>query len=165
MFVLAYVQMCAMWYSLKVHPVGSGSDAFLADSRGRFVAEMIRRIEAQGEPGGTLAVLPEGVMINYLTRRPNTAPYLTFLSDSLSFYGSEAPILRAYEAAPPDQILLVHRDSSEYGPQYFGRDYAFGMASWISSNYAAVCQLGALPGQSDRYGMLLLTRRPASSTR
>jgi hypothetical protein len=158
-FVAASFRDTAMRQAPKRYPVGAGADAFLADGRGRYVAEALRWIDRFGPPGGTLAVLPEGVMVNYLARRASTVPYLSFLSDSLAYYGGEEPILRAYLAAPPDQILLVHRDSSEYGPRFFGRDYAQGLARWISTAYEPVAFAGAEPFQGDEYGMVLLRRR------
>lgn len=157
--VLVHVQATSLAYASKVHRVGRGGDAFLADERGAFVAEAIRRIDDQARPGATLAVLPEGVMINYLTRRANPTPYVGFLSDASTFFGSEAPLVDAYRRSPPDLILLVHRDSSEHGARFFGQDYAREMMQWIAENYDPVSLLGALPFTGERYGMLLLARR------
>jgi hypothetical protein len=162
--VLVHVEATSRAYARKVHPVGSGADAFLADGRGAFVAEMIRRIERVAQPGATLAVLPEGVMINYLTRRANPTPYVGFLSDASTFFGSEAPLVEAYRRSPPDLILLVHRDSSEHGARFFGQDYAREMMQWIEQNYEPVSLLGAPPFTSDRYGMLLFARRASHQT-
>jgi hypothetical protein len=157
---LVHVEATGRAYARKIQPVGAGADAFLADARGAFVAEIIRRIERQASPGATLAVLPEGVMINYLMRRVNPTPYVAFLADASTFFGSEAPLLAAYRRSPPDLILLVHRDSSEHGARFFGRDYAQEMMAWIEQNYEPVSLLGALPFTGERYGMLLLARRP-----
>jgi hypothetical protein len=155
----SHLQVAAAAYGRKEYAVGSGRDFFWADGRGYFVSEMLHRIRRIAPSRATLAVLPEGVMINYLARLPSTVPYLSFLSDSLAYYGSEIPILESYLRSPPDLIVLVHRDSSEYGPRFFGTDYGVALAEWIARNYVVLDLLGAPPLRTNDYGMLLLARR------
>lgn len=159
--VFCYLKVASGAFAPKKYPVGAGADAFLADGRGQFVSEAVRRIDAS--PRGTLAVLPEGAMVNFLTRRPNSVRYLNFLPDVSTLYGSELPLVQAYAASPPDQILLVHRNSSEFGARYFGTDYATEMAKWISANYEAQAVLGSVPFRTEDYGMVLMKRRAASA--
>jgi len=52
-------------------------------------------------------------------------------------YG-EAAIAAELAAAPPDVILLVHRDTSEYGLPFFGRDYGVRIMEWVRANYRPV---------------------------
>jgi hypothetical protein len=160
----AYLQISAGSFRAKVFPVGQGADAFLADGRGRFVTAAMRAITERARPGATLAVIPEGVMINYLLRTMNPTPFLEYMPDALAWLGGEEPILAALRRAPPDLILLVHRDTTEHGATYFGRDFARGTQAWIERNYTPVSVIGAEPFRDDRYGMLLLTRNPASRT-
>ncbi len=144
----------------KTVPVGTGKDAFFADSRGTFVAAALKEIEARLSPVQTLAVLPEGAMLNYLSRRGNPTMYGSTLPADIILFGEER-ILGSLVGEPPDAVLLVHRDASEFGYPFFGRDYAKGLASWVRMNYRPTWKLGAVPFVSERYGILLLEQKDA----
>ncbi len=158
--VASYVALSARSFDEKTYAVGSDPDIFLADNRGWFVNEILSHLEEAAPPDATLAVLPEGVMINYLSRHANPTPFLTFMADSAVFFGGDAPLLNALKATPPDLILLVQRDTSEHGARFFGKDYAQATMSWIAAHYAPTKLVGAPPFQGPDYGMLLLTRQP-----
>ena len=76
-------------------------------------------IEKNVPPDGTLAVLPEGTTINYLSRRVNPTPCLDWTPTVLTAFG-QAGMTAAFEKNPPDYIFLVERDTSEFGIGYFG---------------------------------------------
>src|SRR5262249_22217536 len=67
------------WFRQKNYPVGSGGDQIRADDRGYFVAEALEDIRRRLGPNDTLGVVPEGVMLNYLSRRVNPTPYINFM--------------------------------------------------------------------------------------
>jgi len=156
---IAYLELSGEAFAMKRVVVGRGADRFLADERGRYVNQMLALLEAQGAPKATLAVIPEGIMINYLSRRVNPSPFLTYLPDALGAFGEEA-MLQALVRDPPEFILLVFRDASEFGPQLFGLDYARRTSAWILANYERVgAPAGAFPDQRFMYGMGLLRWR------
>ena len=72
-------------------------------------------------------------------------------------------MLRDFQAAPPDYVVLVARDTTEQGAAYFGRDYGRRLAGWIESRYEEVLQVGARPFTTGAFGMTLLHRRDAVS--
>jgi hypothetical protein len=88
-------------------------------------------------PTETLAVLPEGVMLNYLTRRAAPTKFITWMPPELYFFG-EAKMLAALQVEPPDWVLLLPRDLEEYGVSPFGAGYADSIARWIDARYVAV---------------------------
>ena len=92
----------------------------------------------------TLVVLPEGAIINYLTRHINPTPHLNFLPPELAIFG-EREILADLKAHPPDFIALVHRDTAEYGVPLFGTDYGQSLFEWVLNRYDRVVQVGAEP--------------------
>lgn len=153
----AYVRLAATAFRWKAVEVGAGADAFVADDRGRYVKEMVARISEIVPPGATLAVLPEGVMINYLARRVTPSPYLTYMPDGLALLG-EAALLAPLRARPPDYVVVTHRDASELGAAFFGLDYAQATLAWLQEHYEPVGTLGAEPFQRVEYGMMLLRR-------
>ena len=72
----------------------------------------------------------------------------------------DQPRVDAFEGAPPDWILLVHKDTSEYGFPLFGPDYGTELASWVSQHYAPVRQFGQPPlTPGTVFGIQLLQRR------
>lgn len=141
----------------KQHWVGQGADAFLADERGMLVNEALEYVRRYAGPDQTLAVLPEGAMLNYLARRPNPTPYTALLPTEVAFYG-EGRILWTYRERAPDLVALVHRDTTEYGARFFGSDYAREIGAWLAANYRPLVLLGSHPFESEQFGILLLER-------
>jgi len=144
---------------LKVVLVGAGRDAFRADVRGELVNQALSELERRAVPGETLAVFPEGVMLNWLARRANPTPYVNFMPPELLLFGQER-ILAAFRAHPPDWVLLVHKDTSEYGFPLFGPDYGRALATWIQESYEPVADFGQPPLRPGTvFGIELLRRR------
>jgi hypothetical protein len=143
----------------KTVQVGHGPDAFFADAeRGEVMGAAQARIEALLPQEGTLAVLPDGVMLNYLTRRRNPTPYIIGNPADMAMFG-EGAMLDAYAASPPDWIALVACDTTIYGFPYFGRDYAQALAGWMDRNYVLAEVIGAPPFTGRGFGVALLRRR------
>jgi hypothetical protein len=146
--------------SRRTCAVGAGSDLFFADECGCFIQKALGELDRSAGPGDTLAVLPEGAMVNFLARRANPTPYLSLMPLEMTIFG-EARMLAAYRAHPPDWILLAHRDSSEFGPRFFGKDYARDVTAWIGEAYEEAALFGAPPFEGAYFGMRLLRRRAA----
>ena len=154
--VLTHAEVTARRLTGKTHRVGAGADGLLADARGPVVEAALAALDRVGE-GQSLAVLPEGVMLNYLSRRANPTPYTNFMPPELAFYGEER-MLAALEAAAPDYVALVHKDTREYGVPFFGHDYGRHLYAWIRRNYREVVTFGARPLRDQRFGIALLRR-------
>jgi hypothetical protein len=130
-----------LFYKDKDFTLGSGGDRMMTydpkiDPTGAAMGSAVAWIKTHTAPTNTLAVLPEGVMLNYLTRRDNPTPYVVFAFEVWAF--GEQNMLAAYEKNPPDYIVLVQRDSSEYGVPYFGlqKSYGFDVMQWVRRNYS-----------------------------
>jgi hypothetical protein len=166
-FAATSIMLSARFFAHKTERVGSGPDAFKADARGRFVNVVLEYLE-RVPPEATIAIIPEGVMINYLSRRTTPSRYLTNLPDAVQAFGEDS-LLDQYRRDPPNLILVVHRDATEHGAALFGRDYGVKTMTWISSNYTPVAQFGSSPFEYRGYGMLLLANRqtpmPAAGAR
>jgi hypothetical protein len=117
-----HLSWSAMVYRTQTVPVGEGADAFVADSRGRDVNAAIEWLKRNTHPSDTVAVFPEGAILNYLSRRFNSTPVLTLMPPEILMFGGRR-LLVLLQDAPPDYIVLVHRDTGEYGYRFFGRDY------------------------------------------
>jgi hypothetical protein len=71
----------------------------------------------------------------------------------------ETVILKKFAESPPDFIAVVHKDTSEYGYRFFGKDYGRDIYSWIFRNYTPFRLIGAPPLQSDYFGIALLQKK------
>jgi len=158
----------ALFYKDKDFTLGSGGDRIITydpkiDPTGAALASAAAWIETHTAPTNTLAVLPEGVMLNYLTRRDNPTPYVVFAFEVWAF--GEQTMLAAYEKNPPDYIVLVRRDSSEYGVPYFGlqKGYGLDVMQWVRRNYEPVQLIGGEPLQGGAFGIKILKRLPLES--
>jgi hypothetical protein len=159
--VAVYFGISQNIYRMKTLRIGSGGDAIFAldpaaDWRGQALIDALRAMEATPR-GATVAVFPEGVMINYLSRRENPTPYTSLMLPEMLAVG-EGVILRSFEMAPPDYILLVHKDSAEYGVPLFGSDPRNGQAimDWVGRRYTTVEVIGRQPLHEGGYGIAIL---------
>lgn len=149
----------------KTYQVGQGQDVIAGfDPAFRPIAETVDELldyMAQHIlPEMTFSAVPEGVMLNYLTRRINPTGHINLMPPELAMFG-ESRILASYRHAPPEYIAVVHKDTGEYGVRFFGQDgYGEQIMSWIQSHYVPVTTFGADPLVDDRFGIQLLKLAP-----
>ncbi|RJP76371.1 MAG: hypothetical protein C4522_18475 [Desulfobacteraceae bacterium] len=155
---IRYMDISEKRYALKSVPVGKCADRFLADRRGELVNLAVDWLNRNMKTHETLAVLPEGTMINYLTRRKNSSPIITVVPPDIVMFG-ESRILQLIREAPPTFIALVHRDDSEFGYRFFGLDYGQSIMHWLREEYRPVQLIGDLPFQDNRFGILIIERK------
>lgn len=144
-------------YQHKTVPVGTGGDRLVADQRGEAVNAALDWLATNAAPEETLAVLPEGAMINYLARRPGSTPLVNLMPPELLMFGEET-ILQQLRDRPPDLVALVHKNTTEYGVPFFGQHYAVQIGRWLEDHYTPVHLIGAPPFQGRRFGILMLRR-------
>ena len=157
-----YLLLSNIAYSHKTYGVGAGPDFMLTyepsiDPRGPMVTQLLRQMAQTFPPQASVALLPEGVMINYLSRRPNPMPYINFMPTELSIFG-ETSMLRAFQSHPPDFIILVEKDTSEYGVGPFGVDPGYGkmIMDWVGSHYETAWQAAGKPLTDHHFGISIL---------
>ncbi len=148
------------WYGVKNVTIRTATAAFRTDARGNVIKGMLAAIEEEAGDDQTLAVLPEGVMLNVLSGRRNPTPYVNFMPPEFALFG-ETAMLEAFRASPPDFIVLVNRTTDEYDVKGFGRDFGVRLHAWVRENYVEAARI-ADPTLAD-YSfseMALLKRRP-----
>jgi hypothetical protein len=152
------------WFQLRTVEVGRGADAFLADSRGVVVNDVLADLDRLSRPGETLAVVSEGVMINYLARMENPTPFVNFMPPEFIMFGEPA-MLEAFADRPPDWIVVTDRKMPEYGMQGLGFDYGRELIAWIERHYRLAGRVVA--ENPSPYGLrfaMILERLPPSGT-
>jgi hypothetical protein len=136
---------------------GEAGDAMRADARAREMSQALAYLEALPRDA-TVAVLPEGIMLNYLARRVNPTPYINFMPPELEMYG-EATIVDAFRASPPDVVVYVHKRAGLYGTPFFGRDYGRSLYGFVQANYRPAETWGGAPfDPGTRFGVRVLER-------
>lgn len=152
----AVVRRSSDWIAM-----GSGPNRFRAEKQ---FAQPINALLAHLKTlpaEGTLAVLPEGAAVNFLSVRINPTPYHTLLPPEYIMFGEER-IFAAYREHPPEYIALLQRSTKEYGPRGFGHGYAGSIYAWIRANYHPVWRNGG-DIEGDTFGILLLERNAPGS--
>jgi hypothetical protein len=157
--------------STKTLAVGNGQDkVFTFNGKthpaGPAVQSALAWLESNASPNATLAVLPEGVMVNYLSRRFNPTKYLIWNPAEIVGFG-QSTMTATFCENPPDYVILIHRDSSEYGVKFFGQEERFGLKliQWIEANYEPVCLIGKEPLRNSLFGIKILKRISANPTK
>jgi hypothetical protein len=154
-------------YSQKTFPVGENGDEIRTfdatlDPRGAAIAGAMSWLQTNAPPHATLAVLPEGALVNYLCRRVNPTGYPVWLPPEIQVFG-QANMIAAFQRRCPDYVLLMQHPTSEYGMKPFGAQSGFGLElmQWIGKNYATAILIGSEPLQSGNFGIKILKRNPA----
>lgn len=153
--VLTLIAVHLSFYSArfadKPIEIGTGRNRFLAGvgaadqpSRGQSLAAILPMIDRLAAKDATLAVVPEGAMINFLAGRRNPTPFVTLQPPEFVMFGGER-ITSAYQASPPDFVVInLMVDPGEYGSKGFDQDYGRSLADWIKANYRQVFTAGRL---------------------
>jgi hypothetical protein len=148
--IVGLAPISARLLDAKTLAIGSGSDLFYAFPASIWPSgELVRASSeylSRTHLDGTVLVLPEGVMINYLTRRLTpTATYRFFASDLAD--GREERLVEQMKRNPPEQIVLLSRDLREYGIARYGEKKGEGQAflQWIGTDYQLAARMWGDP--------------------
>jgi hypothetical protein len=165
--LLRLAQTSLVLYADKTMPVGSGADTMLAfDLHFRAIdsdmAAALRWVETNVPPSATLTVLPQGVMLNYLTRHTNPCGYSAWNPPELAAFGQEK-MTAALIAHSPDYIIELLINYGEYGETYFGEHKSFGLEAqqWIAAHYRPVLLIGRDRDKSGLSGIKILQKNRA----
>ncbi|HEY2383305.1 MAG TPA: hypothetical protein VGK48_19190 [Terriglobia bacterium] len=164
----AAVSNSNFFYSYHTLQIGNGPDRFYgfdqnADASGLLVEQARAYLEKDAIDNSvhSLLVLPEGVMLNYLTRIPNSIPYFFFAPFVLAD-GRNEDIMHRLNAAPPDRIVVISRDMREFGVGRFGDSPEHGqmLLEFINRNYKPVYSYGyADPLDPERFGFAVFANK------
>jgi Dolichyl-phosphate-mannose-protein mannosyltransferase len=151
-------------YSDKTLSIGSGADTIVAfnphfhpvDSQ---VATALHWVETNVPPGATLAVLPQGALLNYLSRHNNPCGYVAWNPPEIAAFGQEK-MTAALIAHSPDYVIELFVNYGEYGENYFGLEKRFGLDAqrWIDAHYQLVDQIGHDWLKDGQFGIKILKK-------
>jgi hypothetical protein len=157
--IVSHLAIMQSYFAAKTIEVGRGGDAFLADARGSIVNAALGHLEQRMRPDETLAVLPEGVMLNYLLRKKTPARYINYMPPELLMF-DEDEIAADFATRAPEWIAIAHKSTSEYGLPFFGQDYGARLFAWIGAHYDVDATFGDPPlEKGSRFGIRVLRRK------
>lgn len=122
------------WFSKSDVHVATNHATFYTDIRGYPLLKTMEVLEKLMSPDDTLAVLPEGVMLNFLTQRKNPTPYINFMPPEFMLFG-EHNMRESLKTHPPNFIVLTNKPLEEYGFTAFGVDIGEEIYAWIQDHY------------------------------
>ncbi|MBF0153323.1 MAG: hypothetical protein HQL64_06240 [Magnetococcales bacterium] len=161
-----FVYLSHFLYALKDYPVGKGDDQIVvyppsSDLRGEIINDFLVWMEKNAAPQATFVVVPEGIMLNYLSRHTTTTPSMSFLPLELLRIPEEQQIAH-FERRPPDYIVVLKRTLKEYGLTSFGEGDKPGarMMAWINGHYhlATVLHSKQFPTDTDSFWIRILEK-------
>ena len=134
--VAIHVYMTGVLASTETVPVGTGPNQFFADQRGVEVNAAIKQLAEIDPRGRTLAVFPQGLMLNYLTRRPDPISVVNLMPPEVISTG-ELNVIGMLNASPPDAIVISEKDVDDGGfllteGRYI---YAKPVYAWVTQHY------------------------------
>lgn len=162
--MLFYFNFTRNIYAMKNYSVASGHDRLLTFneelfSYGPIINKTLSYIDQSMTPNDSFIVMPDGVMLNYLSRKNNASRYFEFTPNIVEAIGEEK-IIHEISLTPPSFIILTKKDTSEHGARYFGVDYALNIYSWITDNYDKVFSTGDGTLTGNDFGITIYKRKP-----
>lgn len=141
-------------------PIGKGPDRIMADRvRGELLGQALAEFSRRLPREATLLVLPEGVTVNWFLRLRNPTGFVNFMPPELLLFGEDA-MLEALTTRPPDYVLLVHKDTTEYGVPLFGTHYGRRILEFVHKRYRRAWLGGYEPLRKvQEFGIELLARQ------
>jgi hypothetical protein len=151
-------------YQLKTFAVGNGGDTIFTygpklEITGWVTSQALNWIAEKTSPEATFVGLPEGIMLNYLSRRTTTSSYVNFTVGEMLVFG-EQRFFDDLKARPPDYVILVDKDTAEFDVGPFGADARYGqqIMGWVNRQYTPVALVGNEPLQGRDFGIKILKR-------
>ena len=146
----------------------AGDDRIAVPGTGEMLSanpDAVARLEAfaravrEDDPDGkTLAVFPEGEILNAMTGRPNPIRHKLYIPGYLT-EDNEPQILAELERTPPEAVVVLYRPTSEYGPGGFASSYGRKIRTWIEKNYS-VRAIDPRPGRAARWEIVAFRTSP-----
>jgi len=162
-FVAVHLQLSELSLSRNTVAVGEGANSFLSDNRANQVNALLTFLARKVPPEKTLAVVPEGAMINVLAQRANPNPCLNLMPPEIASLG-EAHVLQQLQNTPPAILVLDLDRISSKGLLFRNEPYAPEIAAWIVANYELMERFETAPQEPMQLRLGVMQFRPKGET-
>lgn len=103
--------------------------------------ELINYIDKNLKPNDSILIIPEGIMVNFLTSHPTKTIYYSTMTPYIETFG-EDKIIKDIEKEHPEYIVINNRLSPEYNYKYICTDYGFQICKYVETSYSKVTSFG-----------------------
>ncbi len=125
---------------------------YAPSSKADTINQTIDFINLNVKPHESIWIIPEGIMINFLTKRPYNGFYENVTEPYIQAFGEEK-IISDIDKNPPDYIMVNNRDSIDYGYQYICKDYGKKICEYVRKKYTLITTLS---GKKDDEGVFYM---------
>lgn len=156
-------------YGMMDYSFGKGGDALITSEPlgGKAADILLEQINLVMGQEDNFVILPEGALFNYLSRRKNPTRFVTYMPTDMTMYGEER-IVAALADSRPDFIILISRDTIEYGVHYLGQGYGDRIFDFVKNGYEDIVRIGDMgflensTGMGQPLGIVIMRRRDDS---
>jgi len=114
----------------------------------KTVNYLVNYIKQEVPPDKNFIVMPEGMLINFLTNRESPSWFHAYTPQFVEKF--EDRIIIDLQHNRPDYIFITNQETDEYSLNFFCRDYAFNICKYVGKNYKYKGRLET-PGQEDDF--------------
>jgi len=154
MYLVLEIGMISDTYLIRNYPIDTGKERIITfdavlSNEGPIIDETLKKINETIKPNENFLVIPEGILLNYLTGRENPSPYTSFLLGDLVMHHEEKMVKRLSRQLP-DYVILIDRSVGEWGFKKFGVDTGAKISEWVIKNYVPIYTIGDIPFQGSQ---------------
>ena len=151
MFLVMEIGVIIDTYLMRNYPIATDKEKIITfdavlNIEGPVIGETLKKINETIKPNENFVVIPEGILLNYLTRRNSLSPYTSFLLGDLVMHHEDKMVERLSRRLP-DYVILTDRGVGEWGFKKFGVDTGTKISEWVIKHYIPMCTIGNVPFQ------------------
>lgn len=120
--------------------------------------QAIDYIEKNLKPQDSIWVIPEGIMINFVTNHPSNGIYYSMIPSYIQTFG-EDKIIADTKKNPPDYIIINDRKTDDHGLPYICEDYGFKICKYVDTYYNPVKRIFNFSELEDSFTMIIYKRK------
>lgn len=103
---------------------------------GTALNKLTNYIKAEIPAESSFMMMPEGLMINFLTDRKGNSWFYSLTPNFVEAF--ENKIIRDMQVKKPDYIFITNQNTNDYGFRSFGEDYGKSIYNYVKDNYEFV---------------------------
>ncbi|MFH1854165.1 MAG: glycosyltransferase family 39 protein [Candidatus Omnitrophota bacterium] len=157
-FIISHFSVSSYAYKSRSMKITLARGAMRVRPAYHRYAEMMDYLKDNTARSDSLVAFPEGVMLNFLSGIDNPLRFYTFLPIDFARHGFEKDVIEGLEKNKVRYVVILNRNTLEYGPARFGIDYARGLMQDILRHYMIKRQFGPLPFTTNEVTMVLMER-------
>ncbi len=137
LFLVGIVYMLAsLNFAMKIYnyPLETNrGKIYTAGFWGPTLDKLINYIDKEIPPKSTFVMMPEGLMVNFLTERKANNRFYSLTPNFVEAF--EDKVIQDLMLKEPEYIFITNQDTNDYGFTFFGKDYALGIYDYVQNNY------------------------------